>query len=121
MGGGGRSPSQSDADSECPVPSPAEFQELFNLVVSFFPETRADPEFQPTPNFMLNPSSSDGQPQSKKFKWFSGFDQVKSDLLTKVSRVGRDAKKPSSVLPRRRASYKVPSADSFVTPPLNDF
>ena len=55
MIGGGGSPSHSETDESVQGPiSPAEFKQLFELVASLFPQSRAESERPPPPGFIID-------------------------------------------------------------------
>ena len=120
VGAGGLSPRPSELDTEGQEPTSAQFLELFNLVLSFYPHARAEPDRLPPDPFLIEMPPSGAQSGFRRFRLYERLERIKEDVVDKVKNVARDSKKPSSVLPRRRVCYRLPSSDASITPPLND-
>ena len=115
-------PNRLDDDSDTIVPNPADFRELFGLVTGLFPQAQGESERAPPPPFILQ----EGQDEANsvvfaRFKLYERLTRVKEDVAIKVKSVAKEAKKPSSVLPRKRGLYRVAGDDNVALPSqLND-
>ena len=116
---GDRSPHPSDVDVDSQT---ADFRELINFVISLFPDAKADPERPPPPSFIRGaPSALSEVASSPRLVLFDRLHRVREDVVDKVKGFSKDLKKPSSVFPRRRHSYRLSSAEqNTFAPPLND-
>ena len=119
-GAGGSSPHPSEVESDTGGPSPAEFKELFNLVVGFFPEAKGEPERAPHQSFIHDLKQREDPQSFCRFKLYDRLTRIKEDISAKVQSCAKEARKPSAVLNRRRASYKVSGEPPCFVPTLND-
>ena len=121
-GAGATSPNHSEDGSENPITATAEFHELWELVVSFFPQAKVEGDRPPPPKFLAKANEEPVPVNvSGRFGLYDRLKRLKEDLAFKVKAGAKESKKASTVLPRRRGAYKVVGEDALTpAPPLNE-
>ena len=114
---------RSEAPTEAGIPA-VDFARLYDLVVGFHPSAKPSGDREPPPRCLSEGFFSQEDPTSKKpkrFRFCERFARVRMDVREKLSKIADEGKRKfTSVLGRKRGSYKV-AEDDFLdkTPKIN--
>lgn len=118
--GGSEATRPMDDDALPDLASSAEFRELIDFVYGIFPESRPSQEKPPPEPFLREHQGDSEATASSRLALYDRFSRIRDDAAEKLSEASKDLKRPSTVLHRRRPSYKIGLNVLAASPILND-
>ena len=97
-----------------------EFRELYDFVTSIFPEANPPQTKSPPRSFLKDQPCLPETGSAPRFALYDRFGRIRGDLASNLAEQAKEIKKPSTVLARRRPTYKVSVNPLAAAPILND-